>query len=259
MSTVSTVIRNPSSFHPISRITFDLESHSTEAEHCSLHLLYKLISSFFIDPYELGQHHESYTFVQWGPTELEKPTHAVQNSDTNVLLTINLPREEDKMLRFDVDVPLHVRYLAPLPMDAPLLDSGSYQHLPFERPQAFFACPRGLFPPLSLFLSLASMRSLNLLDFGQESPSVPPAHIPATQLNEANLMLNITQFIHIPYLPNNPADVIRLPVGKRGDLVAVQVTTAAVVLLAFLWVGAATIQLSQRLFGSSLFRRSKAD
>lgn len=238
MSTVSTVIRNPSSFHPISRITFDLESHSTEAEHCSLHLLYKLISSFFIDPYELGQHHESYTFVQWGPTELEKPTHAVQNSDTNVLLTINLPHEEDKMLRFDVDVPLHVRYLAPLPMDAPLLDSRSYQHLPFERPQAFFACPR---------------------DFGQESPSVPPTHIPATQLNEANLMLNITQFIHIPYLPNNPTDVIHIPVGKRGDLVAVQVTTAAVVLLTFLWVGAATIQLSQRLFGSSLLRRSKAD
>jgi len=148
MSTISTVIRNPNSFHPISRIIFDLESHNTdksEAERCSLHLLYKLIPSIFIDPYELGQRQLSYTFMHWGPTELEKPTHTVQTSDTNVLLTINLPHGEDTTFRFDVDVPLHVRYLIPLSKDAPFLDSRSYRNLPFERPQAFFACPRSLF------------------------------------------------------------------------------------------------------------------
>jgi len=148
MSTISTVIRNPSSFHPISRIIFDLESHSTdksEIERCSLHLLYKLIPSIFIDPYELGQRQLSYTFMYWGPTELEKPTHAVQTSDTNVLLTINLPHGEDTTFQFDVDVPLHARYLVPLSKDAPLLDSRSYRNLPFERPQAFFACPGSLF------------------------------------------------------------------------------------------------------------------
>jgi len=174
MSTISTVIRNPSSFHPISRITFDLESHNTEAEHCSLHLLYKLIPSIFIDPYELGQRQASYTFMQWGPTELEKPTHAVQTSDTNVLFTINLPHEEDTIFRFDVDVPLHVRYLVPSSKDEPFLDSRGYRNLPFEGPQAFFACPRSLFSPPShpWTHSIETSRLWPRIIFGTTGPHV---------------------------------------------------------------------------------------
>jgi len=81
----------------------------------------------------------------------------------------------------------------------------------------------------------------------------------AAQLKDANLMLNITQFIHIPYSHNNPVDFIRIPVGKTEDLFGVQITTAAVVLLTFVWVGISIIRLSQRLFRSSISKGSRAD
>jgi len=81
----------------------------------------------------------------------------------------------------------------------------------------------------------------------------------AAQLKDANLMLNITQFIHIPYSQNNSVDFIRIPVGKTEDLFGVQITTAAVVLLTFVWVGISIIRLSQRLFRSSISKGSRAD
>jgi len=81
----------------------------------------------------------------------------------------------------------------------------------------------------------------------------------AAQLEDANLMLNTTQFIHIPYSQNNSVDFIRIPVGKIEDLFGVQITTAAVVLLTFVWVGISTIRLSQRLFRSSISKGSRAD
>jgi len=80
-----------------------------------------------------------------------------------------------------------------------------------------------------------------------------------TQLEEANLMLNITQFIHIPYSQNNSVDFIRIPVGKREDLVGVQITTTAVVLLTFVWVGVSIIRFSRRLSGSFITKRSRVD
>jgi len=81
----------------------------------------------------------------------------------------------------------------------------------------------------------------------------------AAQLEDANLMLNTTQFIHIPYSQSNSVDFIRIPVGKIEDLFGVQITTAAVVLLTFVWVGISTIRLSQRLFRSSISKGSRAD
>ena len=101
--------------------------------------------------------------------------------------------------------------------------------------------------------------SIKLPDSSRESSSVPPAHMSAAQLKDANLMLNMTQFIHIPYSQNSSVDFIRIPVGKTEDLFGVQITTAAVVLLTFVWVGISIIRLSQRLFRSSISKGSRAD
>jgi len=81
----------------------------------------------------------------------------------------------------------------------------------------------------------------------------------AAQLKDANLILNITQFIHIPYSQNNSVDFIRVPVGKTEDLFGVQITTAAIVLLTFVWVGISIIRLSQRLFRSSISKGPRED
>lgn len=153
MSSVSSTIQNPNSFHPISLVSFTISPQTSLSESCSLHLLYRLSPSIFIDPYELSQRQHSYTFTNWGKTELEKPVHAIENTDAHVLFTINVPSPpaasphsesgEAEGIHFDVEVPLHARYLAPLSKEVPREESGSYRHIPVERPQAFFACPSG--------------------------------------------------------------------------------------------------------------------
>ncbi|KXN83098.1 hypothetical protein AN958_01849 [Leucoagaricus sp. SymC.cos] len=231
MATVEANIQNSNSFHPKSLVTFDLSQSETVSESCSLHLLYKLSPSLFIDPYELAQHQESYTSTQWGDIELEKPVHAVQDSDTNLLVTVNqrLRNEGTTSMRFEVEVPLHARYLAPSSQDVPGEELGNYRHVPLERPQAFFACPKGP---------------------DQES-APPPIHISATQLAAANLSSSIIQFIHIPYSSNYPVDFVRVPVGRQEHLFGVQVTTSVIILLIFLWVTSATIHAARRLISGS--------
>jgi hypothetical protein len=153
MSTVSTFLHNPSSFHPISRVNFKLEPRNTRDSRCSLNLVYKLPPLLFVDPYELAQRHTSYAFVKWGITELEKPMHAIAGSDTKILLTVNMPShsEETETVQFDVEVPLHARYLPPS-SKGESIPSGNYRHIPLERPQSFFACHRrpSIFTSLSL-------------------------------------------------------------------------------------------------------------
>ncbi|KAF5359299.1 hypothetical protein D9756_003563 [Leucocoprinus leucothites] len=241
MLSVSATVHSSSSFHPTSQVTFTLRPHNPVPERCKLHLLYKLSPSVFIDPYELAQRQASYTFVKWGPTEIERPVHAVENQDTLALLTVVVPPHDDGAgsFQFDVDVPLHARYLAPISKDTtPLVDSGNYRHFPLERPQAFFACPR---------------------EYDHNSPTTLPAYISASQLAEANMTLSTTQFIQIPYSPNSQVDFIRIPVGRKEDLPNVQVYTAAIILSIFIWISVSVVRTASYLRNSSGIDRLKTE
>ncbi|KAF9447413.1 hypothetical protein P691DRAFT_760813 [Macrolepiota fuliginosa MF-IS2] len=237
MSTYTALVHNSNSFHPISRLLFRLSRSTVElvSGNCSLHLFYQLSSSLFVDPYELAQRQQSYTFVRWGHADLEKPVHAVANSDTNVLINVNvplsLPEDENGGKQLDVEVPLHARYGVPLTSTSPNVGSGNYQGLVLEPPEAFIACPNGFLPP----------------ERGQEL-STPPAHLSESQLREADLAPEATHFTHIPHsLSDHPVNIIRIPTGHEQYLLLVQSGTAIVILLSFFCVSIVAVRTAVRL------------
>ena len=94
-------------FHTTSntRITLDDQEMLTA---CSLHLLYTLPARSFIDPYELQNYKDIYTFKYWGTSSLELPVTAVDPNDAVLLLNISLPISTP--FNVTLDVPLHIRY-----------------------------------------------------------------------------------------------------------------------------------------------------
>jgi phosphatidylinositol glycan class X len=113
---------------------------------CSLHIYYQLPSSVFIDPYELVQRGEEYTFFQWGHADLEKPVHAVEESNVSFLLNVKPPQtwlDDVSALSLDVKVPLHARYGIPSPSISPKPPTGTYHDIVLQFPKAFIACEKG--------------------------------------------------------------------------------------------------------------------
>lgn len=138
-------VHNSNSFHPVSKASFRLARSLTEftSGNCSVHLFYRLPSSLFVDPYELAQRQELYTFVKWGQVDLEKPVHAVANSDTDVLVNVPCPpipsTDVNKEMEVTVEVPLHARYGFPIPGESFSGTAGNYRDIVLDFPKAFVA------------------------------------------------------------------------------------------------------------------------
>ncbi|KAJ7512888.1 PIG-X [Mycena galericulata] len=116
------------SFHPVFKTRVSAEGF----ENCSLHLLYTLPPLVFVDPYELANRADAYSFKYAGPSNLELPVAALANEDAALLLSIAWTPSDSPLV---VEVPLHVRYGPAAAAADPI------QRTPIPWPDAFFACP----------------------------------------------------------------------------------------------------------------------
>lgn len=105
------------------------------SEHCSLHLFFVLPPVVFVDPYELSNRKEDYSFDFWGTSNLELPVAAVPDVYSALLLNLTLPQYavEQSAMNLTIDLPLHLRYQhlysVPTAVDV-------------QWPVGFWSCPR---------------------------------------------------------------------------------------------------------------------
>ena len=139
MSYITTNIAPSQGFHPTS--TSIIHFSSSSLAQCSLHLYFKLPPLLFVDPYELAQRNGSYTFHHWGSRDLEKPIHALPETErgSDVLLDVKFSASSGSVI---VELPMHLRYGIPA--------LSMYDRVHVDMPIAFLLCkstPRKLHTP----------------------------------------------------------------------------------------------------------------
>ncbi|KAJ6551532.1 PIG-X [Mycena capillaripes] len=197
----SSLLLQPHSFHPI----FKTNLSAPGSADCSLHLHYALPPMVFIDPYELTNRADAYSFKHAGPSNLELPVFALVAADTDkpgeLLLSVARSLTADGVL--DVEVPLHVRYGATATSGAP------FQLTQLPWPEVFLSCPASTSanaPLLSMHRSLAA--AFDGASIVRLEP--PPGAV--------------------------PVETIRTPVGDAADVARVELGTAVVVLASFFYL-----------------------
>ncbi|KAF9807687.1 hypothetical protein IEO21_08124 [Rhodonia placenta] len=180
--------------------------------HCSLHVLHVLPPDVYADPYELALR-PAYSSRLHPASDLELPVAAVNHSDSVLILDVHAPRTAPDVL---VDVPLHARYGNPAP--------ASYHPIALPSPLAFWACP-------------SSARTL-------AHPPAPPPQL------QPYLSPEMFSSHAISLIPSSAADEradIVIPVGTPSHLPLVDIGTASVMLLMFVYLVYASISTAQRL------------
>ncbi|KAJ7982858.1 PIG-X [Mycena polygramma] len=216
----SSSLLHPHSFHPVFRTAISAPGYTN----CSLHLHYVLPAIVFVDPYELNDRVEAYTFQYAGPSNLELPVFALPAAehDPELLITVAQPLPAEGVL--EVEVPLHVRYGA----TAKTGGKAPFEHTQLPWPSAFLVCPS----------PSASSPS--------QSPSarLPPSF--AASFNDAPS----TSIVRLSPPPGAlPFEMIRTPVGSAADVRRVEIGTAVVVFAAFVYLVCATRRTVARMAG----------
>ncbi|PBK76017.1 hypothetical protein ARMSODRAFT_1080159 [Armillaria solidipes] len=103
MASLSSTIHPSYGFHPI--VTTSFHGISVEPS-CSLFLLLTLPPLVFVDPYELANYKDSYTFRHAGPSNLELPVSAIGPSNSHVFVNVSRRAVKEGSLQ----IPLHLRY-----------------------------------------------------------------------------------------------------------------------------------------------------
>lgn len=131
MALLSTSLTSRNGFH--TTFSSEITVHNpADIEDCSLHILHILPPRIFVDPYELANYNNFYTFKIWGTSNLELPVTVVGSEGSAVLLDVVLSKTlESGQRTLVVDVPLHVRYGS---LDQPVA-------LEVPGPTCFWACP----------------------------------------------------------------------------------------------------------------------
>ncbi|KAJ7494826.1 PIG-X [Mycena galericulata] len=204
-STQTSLLRQPNSFHPSIQTTIEIQ---TDLYVCSLHLYQPLPPLIFVDPYELANYQDSYTFRHVGHSNLELPLAAIHQSESSILLNIPLPLGGAPIR---VELPLHVRYGA--------ASAVRYQVTELEMPFIFLSCPNSI--PDQDFVSL------------------PPEFKDSFDLSFSRIL---------PVRPlRQSVETIRTPAGVHEDLVHVEIWTAAIFVLSFLYLVHMIQQTSRRI------------
>ncbi|KAJ7113376.1 PIG-X [Mycena epipterygia] len=197
------------SFHP----TLSVKIEVPLIYPCALHLYCVLPPLIFIDPYELANYHDSYTFHHAGISNLELPFAAINNTRSSLLLTIHVPRHGGAV---SVEVPLHVRYGT-----TSANRSLKFQTTELHRPSLFLACP-------------------NSLPIDQSSAPKPP---------ELEELFDLSSFTIVPISSHGQSvpGIIRTPVGTREDLASVEFGTAVVFALSFCYLSSVILRTIRRM------------
>ncbi|KAK0446116.1 PIG-X [Armillaria borealis] len=103
MASLSSTIHPSYGFHPT--VTTSFRGISVEPS-CSLFLLLTLPPLVLVDPYELANYKDSYTFRHAGPSNLELPVSAIGPSNSHVFVNVSRRAVKEGSLQ----IPLHLRY-----------------------------------------------------------------------------------------------------------------------------------------------------
>lgn len=170
MSYITTNVSPSQGFHPISTNVVHFSAKSSSLAQCSLYLYFKLPPLLFVDPHELAQRSNNYTFNHWGSRDLEKPVHALPEAErgSDVLLNVRLlsnidgdrkPLETGSVSRntqdaqswnVTVELPMHLRYGVPAPASS-TSSQKPYNHVQVDMPIAFLLCETSRELNFSLF------------------------------------------------------------------------------------------------------------
>ncbi|KAF8436952.1 PIG-X [Boletus edulis BED1] len=164
---------------------------------CSFFTLYTLPQTIIIDRHELMDRRLSFEF--WGESNLELPVFAL-NQTANSLLLMNATVTGARPKQVAVDIPVHARYGEP--GTHPLV-------ITIPSPTFFWGCP----------LSASVSSSV----FSSESP-----------LANSTLLSSLAYF-SVPSASSYLAS-LQVPVASKRDLFPVEMGTATVILMAFLWL-----------------------
>jgi len=135
-------------------------NHLADLARCTCYLLHILPPRIFVDPHELANHRDFYTFRLSDKSNSELPVTAVDSKNSALLLDVLLPKIFlPGTQNVTVDVPLHVRYGQPVQLDA--WDDGSVE-VPW--PTGFWVCPSSCTSYHATLVCCASQSSLKHLD-----------------------------------------------------------------------------------------------
>jgi hypothetical protein len=268
-------------FHPTSTTRILLSNHSVlpsfTSSNCTLHLYFTLPPLIFIDPYELANHVQFYTFKHWGTANLELPVHAVPQNNSRLLLNANVPpmwtrdglelEADDTDVVLEIKVPLHLRY------GDPVSGSNSGHHtVEMNWPTGFLACPQDLNDPRELhsqhspscFLQYTLFQALN-----QIMPVLPPEvlsflDVQTTATSAVSPVLVPIQSASIAHNHNlhPPRIKVRVPVANPTDLRFVEPGMVITILASFfclVWISIKTSRHMRIMFRNVEIERLKTE
>jgi GPI mannosyltransferase 1 subunit X len=157
-------------FHSVYSTQIIVDDHADIAK-CTVHLLHIFPPRVFVDPYELLNHKDFYTFRLSGTSNLELPVMAVGPEGSALLLNILFPRAFHGTQNVTVDVPLHIRYGEPAQPRSPKTSDDGTVKVPW--PTAFWACPSSCKFHLATWLA-ATHGQVKHLDLLIHSPACQP-------------------------------------------------------------------------------------
>jgi hypothetical protein len=248
-------------FHPTST-THILSNHSVlpsfTSSNCTLHLYFTLPPLIFIDPYELANHAQFYTFEHWGTANLELPVHAVPQNNSGLLLNVNVPPEHvlwtwddpgpEADIALEIKVPLHLRYGDP----ASASNSG-YHTVEMNWPTGFLACPQDLNDPRESHSQHSPFRFLQYTLFQALDQTMPV--LPPEVLSFLDDQTTATLAVSPVLVPIQPASIahnhtlhpprikVRVPVANSTDLRFVEPGMVITILASFfclVWISIKT-------------------
>ncbi|KAK7044508.1 RBR-type E3 ubiquitin transferase [Favolaschia claudopus] len=221
----SSSLLHPYSYHPVFRTRISAPGH----KNCTLNLRFELPPLIFVDPYELGNRADTYSYKYAGPLNLELPVFALGEDDSqNSTLLVTSAESLSREGALELDAPLHVRY------PHTRATGTAFQETKLSWPDAFLACP----------LSGSTSRPQ------AELPKMPTEFADAF---EGKIIVRLW-----PLEGVIPVETVRTPAGNTADVRTVELGTAVVIISAFLFLVHAVWRTVTRL-GSRTVRLSAKD
>lgn len=216
-STFSASFLTPTGMHPTLELGISSSRPPTEERSCSLHAHLTLPRAIFVDKYQLSDQlllaSKNLSAVHYitTPVDLEAPAYAMTLWGSSVLVELAPPSSGAEQpwteQPWTAAIPLHLRYLPPTSSTS----GQSPLHIPY--PVVFWAC---------------------VADEGSKFPINPFDRV---NLGYDGLFGPKTMFYHLPPEGDTLINTVTVPVLDLDKSKYVELGTAGVVLLGFLWVG----------------------
>ncbi|KAI9762345.1 MAG: hypothetical protein M4579_000495 [Chaenotheca gracillima] len=203
----------PAGLHPSLRIRFPANPSTPPAKSCALHAYLTIPSFLFLDKYQLSDplflESKNLKAVRslYGETDLEAPDWVIDKWGS-VLLAEIAPLAQSPSKEFNVEIPLHLRYLEPNN------NSSTLDEVRVPWPVLFWACD------------------------AEDGLKMATNPFDRVKLGYDGLFGPKTMFYHLNPSPTNGSliQTLQVPVLNRNQATWVESGTIVTVLVGFLWV-----------------------